>query len=141
MSRISDILRDKICITAKHRCGYCQSPQQLSPIPFEIDHIIPTSAGGTNDEENLWLACRVCNSFKHAKTHALDPVTNSETQLFNPRNQVWVEHFEFNEDKTEILGLTSHGRATVLALKLNNLRAVKMRKLWVSAKWFPPTDL
>ena len=77
------------------------------------------------------------NSFKHAKTQAVDPQTNSEIRLFNPRRQVWSEHFEFSSDKTEIVGKTACGRATVIALKLNNTRAVKMRKLWIRVGWFP----
>ena len=35
--------------------------------PFEVDHIIPVSRGGTNDYENLTLACRWCNRSKGAK--------------------------------------------------------------------------
>lgn len=129
MSRIFAKLRDKIITAAKNRCGYCQNPQDLVPIPFEIEHILPKAAGGTDDEENLWLSCGVCNSFKHAKTHAIDPQTNNKIRLFNPRKQSWNEHFEFSADKTEITGKTACGRATVIALKPNNPRAVKMRKL------------
>ena len=137
MSRISRKLREKIIQAAENRCGYCQTPQAIVPIPFEIEHILPKAAGGTDEEENLWLACGVCNSFKHAKTQAVDPQTNSEIRLFNPRRQVWSEHFEFSSDKTEIVGKTACGRATVIALKLNNTQAVKMRKLWIRVGWFP----
>ena len=137
MSRVSAKLRAKIIQTAKNLCGYCQNPQDLVPIPFEIEHILPKAAGGTDVEENLWLSCGVCNSFKHAKTHAVDPETKIEIRLYNPRTQNWNEHFEFSNDNSEILGKTACGRATVIALKLNNPRAVKMRKLWVSVGWFP----
>lgn len=140
MSRIKSTLREKIRLAAKDICGYCQSPQRLIPIIFEIEHILPKAKGGSDNEENLWLACGVCNSFKHAKTHATDPQTRRKTRLFNPRKQVWTEHFEFSKDKTEIIGKTACGRATVVALKLNNTRSVKMRKLWVSVGWFPPKD-
>jgi 5-methylcytosine-specific restriction endonuclease McrA len=116
MSRISRKPCDKIRRGAKDRCGYRQSPQHLIPIPFEIEHILPKSKDGTSEEENLWLACRVCNSFKHAKTHAIDPLTNIEAEIFNPRKQAWSEHFEFSQDHTEILGKTACGRATVLSL-------------------------
>jgi len=44
----------------KH-CG-CTDVEQLS-----IDHIIPVSAGGTNDLENLQVLCRKCNSSKGRK--------------------------------------------------------------------------
>ena len=85
MSRISAKLRAKIIQAAENRCGYCRTPQDLVPIPFEIEHITPKAAGGTDDEENLWLSCGVCNSFKHAKAHAIDPQTKNEIRLFNPR--------------------------------------------------------
>ena len=110
MSRISRKLRDKIRQAANNRCGYCRSPQHLIPIPFEIEHILPVAEGGTDVEENLWLACRVCNSFKHAKTHGVDPNTNRKTSLFNPRRQIWSEHFELSDDKSEIVGKTACGR-------------------------------
>ena len=44
----------------------------------------------------------------------------------------------FNEDGTEIIGKTPCERATVIALQLNNLIAVTVRRQWVSAGWHPP---
>jgi hypothetical protein len=40
---------------AGHRCGYCLSPQFLIMARLEIEHIIPRSRGGTDDELDLWL--------------------------------------------------------------------------------------
>lgn len=139
MSAISDELKNKIRRQARNRCGYCLTPQAIVSMPLEIEHLQPIACGGTDDKENLWLACRNCNGFKHAKTHATDPQTNIETPLFNPRQQVWSEHFELSEDKTEIIGKTACGRATIVALRLNFEQAVA-RKVWVSAGWFPPQD-
>jgi hypothetical protein len=48
-------------------CEYCQLPQSLSPIPFEIDHIIAQKHGGATDATNLALACFYCNSFQGAE--------------------------------------------------------------------------
>jgi hypothetical protein len=58
--------------------------------------------------------------------------------LFNPRQQHWSEHFGWSRDGTEIVGLTSCGRATIDALKMNNPRIVRSRRLWVSVGWHPP---
>lgn len=33
-------------------------------IPFEIDHIIPISKGGTYNKKNLHVICRACNRKK-----------------------------------------------------------------------------
>jgi HNH endonuclease len=49
---------------ARAACEYCWLPQSLSPIPFEIDHIIAQKHGGATNAANLALACFYCNSFK-----------------------------------------------------------------------------
>jgi hypothetical protein len=58
--------------------------------------------------------------------------------LFDPRRQIWSEHFAWSEDGTRVLGATPCGRATVLALELNSLIAVSVRRYWVAAGWHPP---
>jgi hypothetical protein len=89
----------------------------------------------------LWLAYRLCNTYKGAQTEALDPVTKQRVALFNPRHQRWSEHFSWNKDGTHILGRTPCGRATVLAFQLNNAVAVTVRSYWVQAGWHPPDDI
>ena len=51
------------------------------------------------------------------------------------------EKSELLKDKTEIIGKTPCGRATVIALRLNFEQAVNARKLWVSVGWYPPKRL
>lgn len=140
MNRISDELKSKIRRQAKNRCGYCLTPQEIVSMTFEMEHLRPVADGGTDDEENLWLACRNCNGFKHAKTGAVDPITNAKVSIFNPRTQNWHEHFEFSQDETEIIGKTPTGRATVIALRLNYEQAVNARKIWVKFGLYPPKD-
>lgn len=57
----------RVCSSAQNRCGYCLSPQHLVMARLEIDHIIPLSAGGSDDETNLWLSCPICNRHKSNK--------------------------------------------------------------------------
>ena len=138
MGKISEKLKQKIRRQAKNRCGYCLLPQDLNPSLLEIEHIIPTAEGGTDEEENLWLACRLCNGYKGMQTSVIDPQTNQKTSIFNPRTQKWKEHFEWNVEK--IIGKTICGRATVQTLKLNNEIISPVRKRWVLAGWFPSED-
>ncbi len=42
---------------AKDRCEYCQVPQSRDEVPFEIDHIIAESHGGSTKSGNLCLCC------------------------------------------------------------------------------------
>src|SRR5262249_54784110 len=53
-------VRARVRAQAGDRCGYCLSPQWLVYCALEIEHIVPTAHGGTDEEENLWLACRMC---------------------------------------------------------------------------------
>jgi hypothetical protein len=105
---------------------------------LEIEHLIPQALGGSDEEENLWLACRLYNGYKGVQIEGLDPETGSRVSLFNPRRQSWRDHFEWSTDGTRILGTTPCGRATVLSLQLNNLIAVMVRREWVTAGWHPP---
>jgi HNH endonuclease len=140
MSKISQKLINKIRRDAKYRCGYCQLPQDLIPNMLEIEHLLPLAEGGESEEENLWLACRNCNSYKSSKTKAVDPETNHLVKIFNPRTQNWNEHFDFSQEGIEIIGKTACGRATVVALRLNFEQAVTARRNWVIVGWYPPKD-
>ncbi len=115
-------------------------PQAILPMTLEIEHILSQAAGGTDDEYNLWLVCRACNSFKRAKTHGFDQETNQEIRLFNPRTQNWQVHFEFDSETGGINGKTACGRSTVIALQMNTEQAVSARLHWVKAGWYPPKD-
>ncbi len=95
--------------------------------PFAIEHIIPESRGGLSDESNLALSCLGCNGFKGAFLTGIDPVTEQEAPLFHPRQQKWTGHFAWNDDTTQVIGLTATGRATVVRLRLNRPGLVNLR--------------
>src|SRR6266566_1100125 len=48
------------------QCAYCR----ISAVPFEIDHQLPRSRGGSNRVSNLVLSCHNCNLAKGDKTAA-----------------------------------------------------------------------
>jgi len=140
MSKIPDKVRQRVRDHFGDRCAYCRSPQSLVPAPLEIDHIVPTSRGGSDDEDNLCLACAMCNRHKAGKINGLDPATQKRAPLFNPRKHIWTQHFRWSVDSTRIIGRTPHGRATIEALHLNNAIHRRVRGHWVQAGWHPPQD-
>jgi HNH endonuclease len=135
---ISEQLRQKVRQNAKNRCEYCLSHQDYVMGRLQIDHIEPVVLGGEDREENLCLACELCNQYKWTQTEAVDPKTGQTIALFHPRQQAWSEHFAWSFDKITILGHTECGRATIEALKLNNTLALTVRRNWVCAGWHPP---
>jgi HNH endonuclease len=107
---------------------------------MEIDHLIPEALGGLTEEENLWLACSLCNNAKSCRIAALDPVSGEIVRLFNPRLQVWAEHFSWSIKGIRILGLSATGRATAVALNLNRPSLIRARQAWSAVGWHPPLD-
>jgi hypothetical protein len=139
-THLTAAIRERLRVEARDRCGYCRTQQSLAYASLEVDHIVPVVAGGGDEADNLWLACRPCNQYKGTQVYGEDPHTGRRVRLFNPRRQIWRRHFAWSEDGTHILGLTVCGRATVVALRLNNPFAVETRGHWVRAGWHPPRD-
>lgn len=130
--------RQRVRVRANNRCEYCLSRQEYIMGRLQVDHIWPLVKGGNDEEANLCLACELCNQYKWTQTHAIDPLTVLQTRLFHPRLQNRSDPFRWNEAGDEIEGLTACGRATVLALRLNNDLAVTVRRNWIKAGWHPP---
>jgi hypothetical protein len=107
-------------------CEFCRIAEGQRLVKFQIDHIIPIKHGGTDTVQNLCLACLECNSYKGPNVAALDPLTRNATKLYDPRQQVWDEHFRINADAT-LTGLTPEGRATLQVLRINEGDRVKQR--------------
>jgi hypothetical protein len=138
LSQVSETLRQRVREAARHRCGYCLSPQRFVMGTLEVEHLVPRAQGGSSEEDNLWLSCSLCNRYKGTQTSAIDPLTGNAVPLFNPRYDGWNNHFLWSIDGVRIEGITPTGRATVEALKLNNELAVEVRRNWVRAGWHPP---
>ncbi len=136
--QIPAALRQLVEDRAAGCCEYCLSQQRYASHRFSIDHILPESLGGTNDPANLALCCQGCNNFKFTRTHAADPETGETVPLFNPRQQVWSEHFRWNENFTVILGTSPTGRATVKQLRLNRDILINQRIVYRAFGVHPP---
>lgn len=136
MSRAT--LRGRVETRARHRCEYCRAPQRVSGYRFHIDHVIPTSRGGSDDAGNRALACGPCNLAKSDRVNGRDPRTRATVPLFNPRRQDWPVHFRWSGNLWRLIGRTPTGRATVVGLDLNNERLRReARRLWFASGWLP----
>jgi 5-methylcytosine-specific restriction endonuclease McrA len=115
---------------AGDRCEYCQRHQDDSPLaPLQIEHIIPKKHGGSDDINNLALACIDCNLGKSSNLTGIDPATGDTTlpiKLFNPRSQAWDDHF--GREGPLIIGKTDVGRATTAVLNMNVADQVERRR-------------
>ena len=111
---------------ASQRCEYCGLHRDHSPLAsLQIEHINPKKHGGSDDDDNLALACIDCNLAKSSNIAGRDPVTSQLTLLFHPRQDRWDEHFEM--DGIHIVGLTAIGRTTVYVLNMNSDYQLELR--------------
>src|SRR5260370_31357726 len=74
-------------------CEYCRSQARFSPDSFSVEHILPRSAGGRDESDNLALSCQGCNNRKYVIVDALDPVSGETVPPHHPRPHHWPPHF------------------------------------------------
>jgi len=119
---ISHEIKQTIRGRAEYLCEYYHSPERLSANRFTVDHVIPKSLGGSDEIDNLALACRRCNERRYNFVAGIDPDTQEIVPLFSPRRQQWEEHFVWTDQGVVIEGITPIGRATCIRLDLNDVR-------------------
>lgn len=75
-------------------CYYCLRPFS-SILKRTIDHIIPTSKGGTNDISNKVSSCRDCNSWK-SDLSILEFLTLVENRLYKNKTPKFKNYTRLN---------------------------------------------
>ncbi len=122
-------LRRMIFEQADRCCEYCLQPEIFAFCPHEIDHVIAEKHEGLTIAENLALACKLCNTFKGSDIASIDPLTGEITALYNPRTDVWSEHFRLEDSM--FMPLTPKARTTVRLLQINRSDRAAERQLWI----------
>lgn len=127
------LVRQVARLRARDACEYCLHPTTGQ---FEIDHVIPEMhwpdyiAGrvdaalqpvpqrhGPHHLDNFAWSCPFCNLGKRQRvTHQAGKET---IRLFDPRRDIWSEHFRFLNSYLFIVGTTPIGVATQRALGFN----------------------
>ena len=116
---ISAHLRELVIKRANGCCEYCLVNQDDSYLKHHIDHIISLKHGGKTIIENLAYACFPCNIHKGSNLSTIIPPENKIVRIYNPRTDVWSEHFDIENGK--FYGKTEIGLATIKLLKLNDI--------------------
>lgn len=124
---------------AGNRCEYCRIHQQDDPFyTFPVDHVIARQHRGETVFENLALSCYRCNLHKGPNIASVDPVGKEIVALFNPRRDIWTQHFEWSG--AVLIGRTPQGRATVELLAINHPDHLLLREALIEEGVFPPPD-
>jgi HNH endonuclease len=135
---IPKALRQLVGQRAVGTCEYCLIHQTFSIYSHEVDHVIAAKHSGESTEDNLVLACLSCNRHKGSDLTSIDPLTGAITPLFNPRTQIWSEHFQLEEGF--ILGLTAIGRTTIFLLRINEMNRLQLRQALVVQGLYPEAE-
>lgn len=135
MTRPTAAVRREVVRRAGNRCEYCLIHQEDAAALHQMDHVIAEKHGGGTALDNLALSCLPCNRRKSSDIGAIDPQTGQFVRLFDPRQQMWSQHFQFVAEYVE--GRTAHGRATVECLKLNSPERLQERRALIRTGRLP----
>jgi hypothetical protein len=119
---IPEKLRLLVAERAQHHCEYCDISEDESFFSFQIDHIISLKHGGATAAENLAWSCYTCNNAKGSDVGTVLLPDNTFVRLFNPRGDIWSEHFEM--ESGAIYAKTPIGEATIKVLNLNEVERI-----------------
>jgi HNH endonuclease len=139
-NKISESIQDRVRSRANYLCEFCHADERWQYVRFTIDHVLPVSLGGSDDLDNLTLACFHCNRRKTNHLIGIDPESQAEVLLFNPRQNTWKEHFIWSIDGLCIKGISAIGRATEATLSLNRDRVISIRTADRAIARHPPID-
>jgi hypothetical protein len=111
MASVPGKIREHVRNRAAFRCEYCLIPERYHPLPrFHVEHIFSKKHGGRTELSNLALACPECNRKKGTIIGSRKRADGEFIRLFNPRQDDWAEHFEFNwaivRPRTDIAWIT-----------------------------------
>lgn len=77
---VSKRLRYEILRRDNHACRYCGAA--APDVKLNVDHVIPTSLGGSDKPNNLVTSCADCNSGKTSSLPNAEPVADVDQEAF-----------------------------------------------------------
>jgi len=134
-ARVSAALRRLVQARAGGRREYCLIHEDDAHFPHQPDHVIAQKHRGPTHEDNLAWACYLCNLLKGSDIASVDLDTGQIAPLFNPRSDLWAEHFRLENGR--IVPLTPIGRVTEYLLQFNQPQSVQGRRWLIAAGRYP----
>ena len=107
-------------------CGYCGVREVDCGGELTVDHFLPRSAGGGEDDDNLVYSCFRCNHYKS------DFIPTAEDALLgrrilHPQNERLHEHCHLNAESGLLIPLSETGKFHIVLLHLNRPALVQYR--------------
>lgn len=135
---VSAALRRLVVARARSSCEYCLIHDDDTFHGCQVDHVVSEKHEGPTEESNLALACSDCNRRKGSDIGSIVPESGRFVRLYNPRADVWDEHFTFEERVLSIVPLSEIGTVTVRVLGLNDPHRLLERRFLHAAGRYPP---
>ena len=135
VSYIAAELRRLVLARAEGICEYCLIAVVDTFYGCEANHIISEKHGGATDSDNLASACVFCNQSKGSDVGSIHGETGAFVRFFNPRTDVWADHFALVEHRIE--GLTPLGSVTARILKFNTADQALERQTLLTSERYP----
>lgn len=135
---VSAEMRRAVVERAGGICEYCLIHEDDTFFGCEVDHIISEKHGGPTDPSNLAFACFVCNRRKGSDIGSILPSTSVFVRFFNPRTDLWAEHFTLADDALLIEPRTDIGAATARILAFNDPERQMEREALHAVGRYPP---
>jgi hypothetical protein len=133
-SYVSAELRRLVAQRADGLCEYCLIRESDTYLGCQVDHIIGEKHGGPTELGNLAYACAFCNRAKGSDIGSLTQA-GSFCRFFNPRADVWADHFEL--DGVRIKPLTDIGEVSARILDFNRVERLLERQALSVVRRYP----
>lgn len=108
------------------QCGYCGVREVDVGGELTVDHFVPVSAGGDDQDDNLVYACFRCNLFKSDFSPTDKDRSNGHVLLHPLRDNV-ASHVRLNDATCRLAPVTETGRFHIALLHLNRPALVMLR--------------
>lgn len=139
-SRIPAALKRLAASRADYLCEYCLIHESDTYLGCQVDHIISEKHAGLTVESNLAYACAFCNCHKGSDLGSIILTTGEFVRFYNPRLDLWAEHFRLGEDGITIVPISEIGSATERIFGFNTPERLKERFELRIAGHFPSDE-